>query len=57
MRLSLIDSLFESEKPFVILDDPFVNLDKTKIKNAINMLKNVSKKYQLIYFICHESRG
>ena len=57
MRLSLIDSLFEKEAPFIILDDPFVNLDKTKIKNAMNLLKNISKKYQLIYFICHESRG
>ena len=57
MRLSLIDCLFENETPFIILDDPFINLDKTKIKNAMNLLKNISKKYQLIYFICHESRG
>ena len=56
MRLSLIDSLFEKEKPFIILDDPFVNLDKVKTKNAINLLKNISKEYQIIYFICHESR-
>ena len=56
MRLSLIDSLFEKEKPFIILDDPFVNLDKAKTKNAINLLKNISKEYQIIYFICHESR-
>ena len=56
MRLSLIDSLFEGEKPFVILDDPFVNLDKNKIQNAMKLLKNISKEYQIIYFICHESR-
>lgn len=56
MRLSLIDSLFEKEKPFVILDDPFVNLDENKIKNATELLKNISEKYQIIYFVCHNSR-
>ncbi len=56
MRLSLINSLFEKEKPFIILDDPFVNLDKAKTQNAINLLKSISKEYQIIYFICHESR-
>ena len=56
MRLSLIDSLFEKEKPFIILDDPFVNLDESKIKNATDLLKNIAKDYQIIYFICHDSR-
>lgn len=56
MRLSLIDCLFEEEKPFIILDDPFVNLDESKIKNATNLLNQLSKEYQIIYFICHESR-
>ena len=56
MRLSLIDSLFENEKPFIILDDPFVNLDENKIKNAIELLNSLSNKYQIIYFVCHESR-
>ncbi len=57
MRLSLIDSLFENEKPFIILDDPFVNLDEAKIKNAMELLNNLSKEYQIIYFVCHESRS
>lgn len=56
MRLSLIDSLFEGEKPFIVLDDPFVNLDEDKIKNAVELLKKLSDEYQIIYFICHESR-
>lgn len=56
MRLSLIDALFEEETPFIILDDPFVNLDEAKIENAINLLNTLSKNYQIIYFACHESR-
>lgn len=57
MRLSLIDSLFEEETPFVILDDPFVNLDNKKIENAMNILQKISKQYQVIYFVCHDSRN
>ena len=43
MRLSLIDSLFENERPFIILDDPFVNLDEEKIKNAMELLNKLAK--------------
>ena len=28
MRLALVDALFKQEKPFILLDDPFVNLDE-----------------------------
>ena len=56
MRLSLIESLFENEKPFIILDDPFVNLDEEKIQHAKELINNISKQYQIIYFACHESR-
>lgn len=57
MRLSLIESLFEDEKPFIILDDPFVNLDEEKIENAMKLIKTKAKDYQIIYFVCHESRA
>lgn len=55
-RFSLIDVLFDKEKPFIILDDPFVNLDKDKIDGALNAIKSLSKNYQIIYFTCHQSR-
>lgn len=56
IRFSLIDALFEEENPFVILDDPFVNLDGDKIKNSIDLINKISDKYQIIYFVCHDSR-
>ena len=56
MRLALIDALFGKEKPFIVLDDPFVNFDETKVENAKQFLKELSKTYQLIYFSCHKSR-
>ena len=57
MRLSLIESLFEDEKPFIILDDPFVNLDEEKIENAMKLIKTKAKEYQIVYFVCHECRS
>ena len=56
-RFALIEVLFEKEGPFVILDDPFVNLDDNKIKQALQLIKELSKEYQILYFVCHESRA
>ena len=56
MRLALIDALFDKERPFIVLDDPFVNLDENKVENAKEFLKELAKTYQLIYFSCHSSR-
>lgn len=56
-RFALTDVLFTGEKPFIILDDPFYNLDDNKLKNSLELIKKLSKEYQIIYFICHESRS
>lgn len=56
MRFSLIDALFSGEVPFVVLDDPFVNLDESKTSKALEILQEFTKKYQVIYFSCNSSR-
>lgn len=56
MRLALIEALFEKENPFIILDDPFVNLDEEKIEKAKQIVQELSKTHQVIYFICHKCR-
>lgn len=56
MRLALIDEMYENEKPFLILDDPFVNLDVQKLQKSHSFIHKVSEMYQVIYFTCHESR-
>lgn len=56
MRLALIDVLFTEEKPFLILDDPFVNLDDAHTKRALSMLENLAKNRQLLYLVCNSSR-
>lgn len=56
MRLALVDAMYQGEKPFLILDDPFVNLDKEKVEYGNQLLLSVANEYQVIYFTCHDSR-
>jgi uncharacterized protein YhaN len=56
MRLALADAMYQEEKPFLILDDPFVNLDEEKTKHGMRLLEAVSAEYQVLYFTCHSSR-
>lgn len=56
-RLALIDNMYAEERPFIILDDPFVNLDAEHIQKAKILIKKLSEKMQILYFSCHESRA
>ena len=56
-RLALVDSLYEKEKPFIILDDPFTAFDDHKTSAALKALKEFSKERQVIYFTCSKSRS
>lgn len=55
-RFALTDVLFTGEKPFIILDDPFYNLDDKKLKSALKLIEKLSNDYQIIYLVCHDSR-
>ncbi len=57
LRLAMVDAMYENEKPFLIMDDPFVNLDGKKLANMKAFLQKVSEEYQIVYFTCHESRA
>lgn len=57
MRFALVDALFTDEKPFVILDDPFVNLDDTHTAQALELLKTLAQDRQIIYLTCSSSRA
>lgn len=56
-RLALVEAMYEGEKPFLILDDPFVNLDEEKVTKGRELLDKLSETYQILYFTCHESRA
>ena len=56
MRMALVEAMYETTQPFLILDDPFVNLDENRTKRAMRFLAEIAKEYQVIYFTCHGSR-
>lgn len=55
-RVAMIDAMYKGEKPFLVMDDPFVNLDEKNLQGAKIFLEEISKQYQILYFYCHESR-
>ena len=57
MRFALVDALFTEEKPFVILDDPFINLDDSRTQEALALLKTLAEDRQIIYLTCNSSRA
>lgn len=56
-RFALIDVLYKDNLPFVILDDPFTNLDEEKIESSLALVKKLSNNRQIIYLTCHKSRA
>ena len=57
MRFALVDALFAGEKPFVILDDPFVNLDDRHTAEALELLRKLAKERQILYLTCNSGRN
>ena len=56
MRLALVDALFQKEQPFLLLDDPFVNLDDEATCRALSMLRELAKQRQVVYLTCNTAR-
>lgn len=57
LRLSLVSALYrEGEKPFLLLDDPFVNLDDRRLAAAQRLLGSLAQEYQILYFVCRSER-
>jgi len=57
VRLSLTDALYrEGEKPFLLLDDPLVNLDDDRLTAARALLDRLAERYQILYLVCHRDR-
>ena len=56
IRLALMDVMFQNEKPLIIMDDPFVNLDEENLAGAKQFLNRVAQNYQILYLTCHQDR-
>ncbi len=55
MRLAIVDAMYRDEKPTLILDDPFVNLDENNLEGGMRLLREVSKEYRIIMFTCRDN--
>ncbi|MGM9636544.1 MAG: hypothetical protein ACI3YK_01000 [Eubacteriales bacterium] len=55
-RLALSDAMFEGKADFLILDDPFVNLDDGRMKTTLALLEKLAEDRQILYLTCSESR-
>ncbi len=56
-RLALTCSMFEDgEKPFLLLDDPFVNLDEARFASVRRLLDQLAEEFQILYLVCHPDR-
>ena len=56
LRFAILDSMYKKHDSVIILDDSFESLDPTKLSKAKEMVKELSKEWQIIYFTCHDSR-
>ena len=52
LRLCLADGLFDTEKPCLVLDDPFVYLDTERALAARRLLDGLAQDYQILYLTC-----
>lgn len=55
-RLSLVSSIYKTNTPCLILDDPFTNYDDSKLSMVQKLLQELQEQYQIIYMVCHSSR-
>lgn len=56
-RLALADNIFGSDSPFVILDDPFAELDEEHMSRAAALVRELARDRQVIYLYCNGSRA
>ncbi len=52
-RLALGQLLGANEKQLVVLDDPFVNTDPTRLHHALEIIEEISKNLQIIILTCN----
>lgn len=54
MRVYFIKEIYKEEKPIIILDDTFVNLDDENMKKVGEIVNKLAQEYQILYLYCHE---
>jgi len=58
LRMAMCGLILGGDEPCpMILDDAFVNFDGERLVNALELLKDIAEKRQVIVFTCHEREG
>lgn len=57
LKLAFLDNIYNEDVPFIVMDDPFTNLDAKNIIAVKNLIEQIIKDKQIIYFSCHQSRA
>ena len=51
-RLAVLDYLFPEGNGIAVFDDPFTNMDDERMKHSVELIKESSKKHQIILLTC-----
>ncbi|WP_277587109.1 ATP-binding protein [Psychrobacillus antarcticus] len=55
LRIALAVSL-QCKAPFpIIMDDPFVHFDRVRLQQVVQLVAELQKEHQLLYFTCHDN--
>ncbi|MEI4770361.1 AAA family ATPase [Psychrobacillus sp. FJAT-51614] len=55
LRIALALCL-KNKAPFpIIMDDPFVHFDRFRLQQVVQLMEELQKEHQLLYFTCHEN--
>ena len=55
-RFALVDTLYDADRPCIILDDVMNNLDDKHFSKAMAMVESMAENYQIIYLTCNTNR-
>lgn len=54
LRFALATTVGEQSHRYpIIIDDSFVNFDESRVKQTLELLQEISKEYQILFFTCH----
>jgi len=54
VRLAMAEAYLQGHSGFVMLDDPLVHFDKTRMAVAADVLRTFSASTQVLFFTCHD---
>ena len=55
LRLAVVDALSRGERPFFLLDDPFVYLDRENRQRLKKLLEKIGERDQILCFSSQET--